>query len=165
MNGQNRPPPELGIYLNDHVAGATAGTELARRLATSHKRPELDAPLRRLADEIAEDRQALVEMTRALGFSPRSYKAGMGLLTERLGRLKTNGRLIRRSSLSTLLELEMLRLGVEGKNAAWRSLLSVAADVPAVDVERLERLQERARRQITVLEELRIEEAARVLSR
>ena len=27
----------LGIYLNDHLAGATAGTELAHRTARSHR--------------------------------------------------------------------------------------------------------------------------------
>ena len=34
----------LGIYLNDHLAGATAGTELAHRVAKTHD----DDRLRRL---------------------------------------------------------------------------------------------------------------------
>jgi N-acetylglucosamine kinase-like BadF-type ATPase len=43
----------LGIYLNDHLAGATAGSELARRMARSHQEREEAAILKRLAAEIA----------------------------------------------------------------------------------------------------------------
>ena len=50
----------LGIYLNDHLAGATAGTELARRMARSHRGQEESGPLNRLAAEIAQDRSALL---------------------------------------------------------------------------------------------------------
>jgi hypothetical protein len=51
-----------------------------------------------------------------------------GRIAERVGRLKSNGRIVRRSPLSSLLELEMLRLAVEGKAACWRTL---ARAVPA----------------------------------
>lgn len=165
-SGESRPQSprrELGIYLNDHLAGATAGADLARRLASSQTGTPLHGPLQRLADEVAEDRAALLETMTHLGFPPRAYKKGAGRLAEKLGRLKLNGHLLRRSPLSTLLELEMLRLGVEGKRAAWRSLLEVADSLPDVDVPRLEGLEERARQQTTVLEALRVREAARVL--
>ena len=154
---------ELGIYLNDHLAGATAGTELARRLASSPQEPEVRAELRQLADEVAQDRAELLRITKDLGFRVRRYKARAGLLAERVGRLKSNGRLIRRSPLSTLLELEMLRLGVEGKAAGWRTLLQLSADVGKIDRARLEELLTRAGRQAEVLESLR-ERAARNLA-
>jgi hypothetical protein len=35
----------LGIYLNDHLAGATGGLELARRVAGSHRGPAADGAL------------------------------------------------------------------------------------------------------------------------
>jgi hypothetical protein len=41
---------------------------------------------------------------------------------EKAARLKLNGHLLARSPLSSLEELEMLRLGVEGKAAGWRTL-------------------------------------------
>ena len=61
----------LGIYLNDHLAGATAGTELARRMARSHRGGEGSAredssALSRLAAEIAQDRSALLTIMAAL---------------------------------------------------------------------------------------------------
>ena len=40
MSNRDGPRHGLGIYLNDHPAGATAGAELARRVAGSHQDPE-----------------------------------------------------------------------------------------------------------------------------
>jgi hypothetical protein len=50
----------LGIYLNDHLAGATAGAELARRAAGSTQDREDHAALRGFAAEVAQDRVALL---------------------------------------------------------------------------------------------------------
>lgn len=107
----------LGIYLNDHLAGATVGVELARRMARSHIGPRADNSIERLAAEISEDRSALRDIMAALGIPVRSYKVYAGWIGEKAGRLKLNGRLRSRSPLSNLEELEMLRLGVEGKGA------------------------------------------------
>src|SRR5947208_4594190 len=51
----------LGIYLNDHLAGATGGVELAHRMADSHHDPAQRMTLQRLAADIAHDRRALLE--------------------------------------------------------------------------------------------------------
>ena len=67
------PGTLLGIYLNDHLAGATAGTELARRMARSHRGREDSGPLNRLAAEIAQDRSALTDIMAALGVTVRAY--------------------------------------------------------------------------------------------
>jgi hypothetical protein len=40
MSNRDGPRHGLGIYLNDHPAGATAGAELTRRVAGSHQDPE-----------------------------------------------------------------------------------------------------------------------------
>jgi hypothetical protein len=45
---------------------------------------------------------------------------------EKAGRVKLNGRLIARSPLSDLEELELFRLGVESKAAGWRTLRTPA---------------------------------------
>src|SRR6185312_11291302 len=112
----------LGIYLNDHLAGATAGTELAHRTARSHRDGQNGATLRRLAAEIAQDRAALLDIMTGLDVKVRRYKVSAAWIGEKAGRLKFNGRLFARSPLSNLEELEMLRLGVEGKAAGWRTL-------------------------------------------
>src|SRR5258705_12725348 len=81
-SGQNL----LGIYLNDHLAGATGGAELARRMAAP-RRPPAQRALQRLADEIAEDLAALLEIMAALGIPVRGYKACAAGIGEKAGRL------------------------------------------------------------------------------
>lgn len=136
----------LGIYLNDHLAGTIAGVELARRVSRTH--PEL----RVLADDAEADRHELLDVMRTFGVEPRPHKAAIGWLTEKAGRLKLNGRLLGRSPLSDVLELEALRVGIEGKAAMWRTLRTV----PGIDAERLERLLRRAEGQADLVEQHRI---------
>ena len=154
----------LGIYLNDHLAGATGGVDLARRAARAHRgRPE-GPVLRRLADEIAEDREELLEIMGALHVPVRRARVAAGWAMEKVGRLKLNGRLLERSPLSDLVELEAIRLGVEGKAAGWAALRIRAANDPRLDVQLLDRLLSRARSQADTLEELRLAAAGRVLA-
>jgi hypothetical protein len=153
----------LGIYLNDHLAGATAGTELAHRMARSHGDGQDSGTLRRLAAEVGQDRAALLDIMAALGIKVRRYKVGAAWIGEKAGRLKFNGRLFARSPLSDLEELEILRLGVEGKAAGWRTLRTLADSDPHLDSARLDELISRARRQADVLEDLRVAAASQVL--
>jgi hypothetical protein len=154
----------LGIYLNDHLAGATVGSELAGRMARSHRGREEGGPLGRIAAEIAADRSALLAIMTSLGVTVRGYKVGAAWIGEKVGRLKFNGRLLGRSPLSDLEELEMLRLGVEGKAAGWRTLRVLADIDTRLDPGRLDELMSRARSQADELEELRVRAASRVIS-
>ncbi|MEV5751452.1 hypothetical protein AB0L00_26825 [Actinoallomurus sp. NPDC052308] len=149
----------LGIYLNDHLAGATAGVELARRGAGTHKGKKSGALFRQLAEEIAEDRAALLRIMRTLGVSAQQYKVCAGWIAEKIGRLKPNGHLTSRSPLSDLLELEVMRLGIEGKASGWRTLRAVAEHDDRLSAEELDGLLARARRQADTVEGLRTETA------
>ena len=80
-----RGPRLLGIYLNDHLAGATGGLELARRVARSSLMPADARVLQRLAAEIAADRQALLKIMAALGIPARSYKRYAAWIGEKAG--------------------------------------------------------------------------------
>jgi hypothetical protein len=73
----------------------------------------------------------------------------------RPARLKFNGYFLTRSPLSSLEELEILRLGVEGKAAGWRTLRILAETDKRLDSGRLDELIARARRQADLLEDLR----------
>jgi hypothetical protein len=135
----------LGIYLNDHLAGATAGVELARRLARSEHHSQIGGTLARIAGEIEEDRDTLLEIMGEFGVPVRRYKVYTAWVAEKAARLKLNGRLLDRSPLSTLVELEALRLGVEGKGAGWRSIRAVAASHGSPQTTRLDSLLARRR--------------------
>ena len=153
----------LGIYLNDHLAGATGGVALAHRMAGSHHDPAQRMTLQRLAADIAHDRRALLELMAVLGLPVRHYKLSAAWTAEKAARLKLNGRLLGRSPLSSLEELEMLRLGVEGKAAGWRTLRTLADTDARLNRDSLDELMARARQQADLLEELRIRAAAHLI--
>ena len=153
----------LAIYLNDHLAGATGGLELARRVAGAGQAPAPPAELRQFAQEVAEDRDALLRIMGTLGLPVRSYKVWAGWAGEKAGRLKPNGHLTTRSPLSNLEELELLRLGVEGKAAGWRTLRALADRDRRLEAGQLDELIARARRQASFLEESRIRAAGQVI--
>jgi hypothetical protein len=150
----------LGIYLNDHLAAATAGLELARRAAASHRGSDTGERLARFAADVAADRSALRSIMAALGAPVRHYKSYAAWVAEKAGRLKLNGSLWSRSPLSSVVELEMLRLGVEGKAAAWRTLRALAEGDTRLDKEQLNELLSRAAGQSQALEELRASAAS-----
>ncbi|GAB3429341.1 hypothetical protein [Actinophytocola sediminis] len=156
-----RDRPLLGIYLNDHLAGATGGVDLARRIAAAERGwSEVDV-LVRLAREIEEDRETLLELMAALAVPVRGYKALAGWLVEKVARLKPNGRVVTRSPLSRVVELEVMRLGVEGKAAGWRTLRTRAANDRRLDPVLLDALIDRAHDQSERLERLRVLAAAK----
>lgn len=150
----------LGIYLNDHLAGATGGVDLARRAAGAHRGTETGRTLQRLGQEIDEDRDELIAMMGSLDVPVRTYKVYLGWAAEKVGRLKSNGRLLSRSPLSSLVELEGLALGITGKIALWRTLTVVAEGGTRVDADQLGRLLDRAQAQLDAVEALRVETAA-----
>ncbi|MGW2256092.1 hypothetical protein ACWCXH_39030 [Kitasatospora sp. NPDC001660] len=162
---QHRPAPggemglidlaRLDIYLNDHMAGATAGVQRARHLARATSGSALGGAMGPLAADIAQDRESLRDIMRALGLPVRRYKVCGGWLAEKAGHLKLNGRLVRRSPLSTYLELELMRTAVEGKTAGWQTLRQLSAAHPLLDAEVLDELLQRAAHQQQVLEHWR----------
>jgi hypothetical protein len=99
----------LRIYLSDQHAIQTGVRELARRNGA-------------LAEEQAADLRELEAIMRRLGVRPSRVKTAAAIGGERLGRLKLNGRLVRRSPLSDLVELDYLALGVQAKLQLWENL-------------------------------------------
>ncbi|MFE1251257.1 hypothetical protein [Streptomyces sp. NPDC058735] len=155
----------LGIYLNDHLTGATAATARARSVLRGCRDTPLAGALAPVVAEIAEDRASLLGILRRLDVPVRRYKVYAGRAAEQVGRLKGNGNMIRRSPLSTLWDLEALRLGVEGKRAGWQTLRELAATDTRLDAGQLDELLARARRQRDTLEDLRREQAGVVFRR
>jgi hypothetical protein len=154
----------LRIYLQDHLAGSTAGLELARRTRGANEGTEYGPPLAKIADEIEADRRQLQGIMEDLGFGGDRLKnvAAWGL--EKVGRLKLNGELTSYSPLSRVVELEGLLTGITGKRALWVALLQVAPSEPRLDADRLERLRDRADAQRETVEELREKAAAEAFS-
>ena len=154
----------LAIYLNDHLAGATVGVELAQRSATNNRTSAYGRFLQQLAIEIREDRESLLELMRALGVRIDRVKVSAAWTAEKLGRLKLNGRLLGYSPLSRLVEIEALMLGVTGKLALWRALEQLEPSHPQLANATLAELIVRAQRQLEGLEDQRISAAGEALA-
>ncbi|MEU8917294.1 hypothetical protein [Streptomyces nigrescens] len=144
----------FAVYLNDHLAGATAGVEHAWRMVREHQSVDIGAEMKHLAAEISLDRQSLLRLMGSLKVPVRRYKIYGAWAGEKIGRLKPNARLVRHSELSTVVELEGLRLGVEGKALLWRALIDWAPREPRLDTRRLHELLDGARQQAEALDAL-----------
>lgn len=158
------PKTRLASYLNDHLAGAVAGQELARRAAASNRGTEYGAALEGIVREIEEDAEALKDLMDRLGVQADRVKLALGWAGEKVGRLKLNGQVLGYSPLSRLIELEGLVLGVSGKLALWQGLRKAfGGDDPRLRGFDFEALVERARKQRRTLERLRRRAASEAL--
>jgi hypothetical protein len=153
----------LGIYLNDHLGGSTAGIELVRRACNANQGSELGRFLAELVMEIEADRRTLQGIMDDLGIRRDHAKVAGGWMLEKAGRLKLNGQLRGYSPLSRLVELEGLALGVTGKLAVWKALRLLAETEPALDAAALDGLVERAEEQQRSIEEHRLAAAREAL--
>lgn len=154
----------LRIYLNDHLAGATAGVHLARRCLSSNQGTALGAFLEEFLVEIAEDRTTLMDLMDALQLTRDPAKQALAVVGERVARLKLNGSLRGYSDLSRLEELEGLAGGVNLKRRLWQALQRVASSYAAIATLDLDRLAQRADSQLERLETYRLEAAARAFA-
>jgi hypothetical protein len=147
------------IYLNDHLAGSSAGLSLAKRTLGSNRGTQFEPVLERIAREIDEDRESLRGIMRALGVGEDPVKKLVPYVAERAGRLKLNGSFFSYSPLSRLVEFEGLAIGITAKLALWLALRAAGDDrLAGFD---LTALEARAREQQELMEAQR-EEAARI---
>lgn len=116
----------LETYLQDHRAGAEAGSSLARRMHKENVGTPYEQFLDHIADEIAEDVVVLEQIMERFGVDRSTFKEATAKIGETLGRLKPNNELLGYSPLSRVLEFEGLRAGVQGKLSLWDSLMEIA---------------------------------------
>ncbi len=138
----------LAIYLRDHASGAAAGHALAQRARRANPDNSFTELFTDLENEIAEDRSTLEALMAGLDIRPSQLKNAVGAITEFAARLKSNGRLVRYSPSSRVVELEGLAAGVLTKRNLWRSLRAVANQRPELDTGQLDELIARATAQL-----------------
>lgn len=153
----------LALYLKDHDAGTVATVSLLRRAAAGQAREEVRQALVELAAQAERDHAALRRVMGDLGVQPSTVRTVLALLAERLGRLKTNGRLASRSPLSDVLELEALTLATEDASMLWRTLERVSHTDARLDRQGTTQLVQRCTRRAERLRALWDQRAAEVL--
>lgn len=137
----------LATYLRDHRAGAAAGVSLARRCAQMNEGTDFGPELQALADDVEADCRSLETIMTRLDVRPSRVKQVAGAVSERLGRLMVNDRLVRYGPLSRLLELDGLAAGIDSKRNLWSALLTVSEHHNRLDPVELDRLINRATEQ------------------
>jgi hypothetical protein len=154
----------LGSYLNDHLAGATTGVELARRARSSNEGNRFGEFLENLMVEIEQDRETLEHLMDRLDIGKDTLKVAVGWAGEKAGRLKMNGRIVGYSPLSRRIELEGLAVGVFGKLSLWQCLRAVADLDPVIAEFEFDTLIARAQAQLASLEQERVSAAELALT-
>lgn len=155
-------PSPLVVLLRNHQAGGRAALDLFDRAITAQRARSWVQDLRELRAESREDLDFNESVMRRLGVAASPVQVIGTRVTERVGRLKPNGRLVRRSPLSDVVELEGLIAAVHVKLAGWQAA-QVGEFLTAAESDRLGELEERARTQADRLSAIHAQAAADVL--
>jgi hypothetical protein len=149
--------PALSAYLNDHLAGAAAGVQLAKRCMEAHEGTELGRYVGDLVGHIEEDRRVLERVMARVGARSNPVKQAGALGAELLTRLKHLTPVLGPgSSVARLEEIELLSLGIEGKRLLWCLLDELSRSDHRLRDFDFARLEEGARTQRDGLEAFRI---------
>ncbi len=153
----------LHVYLNDHLAGATAGVDLVRTAAENHD-GDLGEFFAELADGITADYNTLTSLIDQLNAHASGAKEAFAKIGAEVSDTKFSGESIGDPQFGTFLTLETLSIGVEGKLCMWKALKVVEGDVPELGALDIDTLIERAQSQRDRLEGKRLEVAAGALT-
>src|SRR6202022_1518283 len=100
------------VYLNDHLAGAALGTDLAEQIRKRHEDTPLGELMRSITAQIEEDRQALVDLMERMDVAQNPIKQAAGWVAEKASRVKFSGASSGEPDHGAFMALESLSLGI-----------------------------------------------------
>jgi hypothetical protein len=153
----------IHVYLNDHLAGATAGVELVKQAAERHD-GDLGEFFAQLADEIAGDHNTVTSLMDQMGAHASGAKEVLAKAGSVVSETKFSGESMDDPEFGTFLTLETLSIGVEGKLCMWKALKVVEDEYPELKSVDIDTLAERAQSQRDRIEGKRLEVAGSALS-
>jgi hypothetical protein len=149
---------ELASYLKDHLAGATAAVELLEDLSASHRDEPIGKFFEELKGEVASDQEVLRKLLQRFSRESAIRKAG-AWIAEKLTRVKIRLAGDKAGELGLVEALEILVLGITGKQLLWRALSASLGDSPLLRGIDLAQLEQRAIDQSERVEAHRLEAA------
>jgi hypothetical protein len=152
----------LHVYLNDHLAGATAGVDLVKSAAERHE-GDMGDFFAQLADEISADYNTLTSLIAQLNAQGSGVKEAMAKAGAEFAEDKFSGETIGHPTFGTFITLETLSIGVEGKLCMWKALRCVQGDITDLAGADIDGLIERAQSQRDRIEGKRLEIAGGAL--
>jgi hypothetical protein len=153
----------IHVYLNDHLAGATAGVDLVKQAVERHD-GELGEFFTQLADEITADHNTLTSLMDEMDARASGAKEVLAKAGSAISESKFSGESMDDPEFGTFLTLETLSIGVEGKRCMWKALKVVEDEYPELKSASIDTLIERAQSQRDRLEAKTLELAGRALS-
>jgi hypothetical protein len=156
---------QLVTYLNDHLAGSVSAIELLDYLVKSHGDEPLAKSLQQLRAEIIADQDVLKKIVQRFNANESAVRKAGAWIVEKIARIKLVAAGQKKWELGLVQALEVLVLGVTGKQLLWRALNASIGGSPLLRGVDLVRLEERAIEQIEWLETQRLEVAREVLLR
>jgi hypothetical protein len=153
---------QITTYLNDHLAGSVSAIELLEHLIKVYAGRPLEAFFRDLHREIKADQDVLRELIGDAGQPESWFKKTMAWFLEKVTRSKFKLAGEDVGGLGLVQALEMLALGIRGKQLLWQAL-AVSNWPPAHRLD-LPRLEQRAIEQQQRVEEKRVAAAREAFS-
>ena len=155
---------DLSTYLNDHLAGSVAAIELLDHLIKVHEGKTLGKLFEEMRGEINADQEVLRKLVQRFAKESAIRKAGAWLV-EKFSRARIQIAGEKLGEMGLLQALEVLVLGITGKQLLWRALSAALPDSPLLRGVDLQQLEERAISQIERVEAERLETAREALLR
>src|SRR5699024_2738998 len=84
----------LGLYLSDHITGATAGKDRIRQMVVQYGTTRIGPELATISKQIEGEHAFLTELINVLDVNERNPRQLLGAAAERVGRLKLNQRVV-----------------------------------------------------------------------
>src|ERR1700753_1142371 len=81
----------MDIYLNDHLAGAMLGSDLAEQIRDQHERTPLGDLMRSTAPQTEEDRRTLITLMQRMNTPRNPVKQATAWAAEKASRVKFRG--------------------------------------------------------------------------
>lgn len=146
----------LGVYLNDHLAGAAGAITHLDHLVASCGDKQLEAFLRSLHAEIEADQNILKKLIKDIGEKESGVRKAGAWVAEKLSRVKL-GASETDEGMGLFLSFEALVLGITGKERLWAALAAAAEKVPELRGPDYATLEVRAGAQVNRVEVKRLE--------
>ena len=146
---------KLATYLNDHLAGSVAAVELLDHLVKTHQGKPLEKFFRDLRSDVVADQDVLRKLLQRFAGESAILKA-TAWLVEKFGRVKIKLAGEKIGEMGLLEALEVLELGITGKQLLWRALNAALGTSPLMRGADLGKLEERAIEQLERVETLRL---------
>jgi hypothetical protein len=120
----------LATYLNDHLAGSAGALELLDRMIDHYEEQPIGQFWRQIRAAVSADQDELRKMMKTIDVEESSLRKAGAWVAEKLSRTKLRLEGEETADFGLVQALEILVLGIKGKEGLWRALASVQADWP-----------------------------------